>query len=325
MVLDTRVILELIRDNMRVRGLPLPVPEDVLSKWTHGLSIPRDGEYLLFTGGLYQLLPYIEALVGQLEKLEKGVIGGLALKLAKRVAKISELAKFVAKPDKRMEEFSTKVLQSIVVLLEAAGVDFYYRPELDGYSGALLYDLGLDKSFQQHALKLYERLREVGVQKIVTVDPHTTHMLRNVYPRYVGGYSIEVKSYLELLYENLAKLEFQNASGPEVVIHDPCLYARFEDILEPPRRLLEAAGYRVVEPRRSGRLTYCCGGPIEAVAPRLSKRIAENRVEELSSYSTIIVTLCPICYANLSRVAPDNTRVEDISILLAERLVSRAG
>ncbi len=320
MVLEAREIVSMIKDNMEQRGLPLPVSREVIYEWSHGLGLPSSGDYLLYTGGLYQLLPYIESLVNQLEKVEKSSVGGFALKLAKKVMKVVDVSKLVSKPDKEAKKYSERVLKSIARLLSVAGISFYYDPELDGYSGALLYDMGLLKSFRRHAERVYEAFRSRGVRKIVTIDPHTTHMLRSVYPKVLSGYDLEVRSYLELLAENINKLRFKTSSAGPVVIHDPCLYARFENVLEEPRKLLSAAGYEVKEPRRSRRLTYCCGGPVESLAPSLSKKIAMNRVEELMEYADIIATLCPICYANLHRVAPSNVRVVDISILLSERL-----
>ena len=320
MVLEAREIVAMIKENMEKRGLPLPVDRGVVYEWSRGLGVPSSGEYLLYTGGLYQLLPYIEGLVNQLERVEKSSVGGFALRLAKKVMKVVDVSKLVSKPDREAKKYSESVLRSIVRLLSAAGISFYYDPELDGYSGALLYDMGLLKSFRRHARGVYEALRARGVKKVVTIDPHTTHMLRSVYPEVVEGYDLEVYSYLELLAKRVDSLRFRGGGAGAVVIHDPCLYARFENVLDEPRLLLSRAGYEVREPRRSRRLTYCCGGPVESLAPALAKKIAANRVEELREYADTIVTLCPICYANLHRVAPRGVRVVDVSILLAERL-----
>ncbi|BEP17224.1 (Fe-S)-binding protein [Pyrofollis japonicus] len=320
MVLDARDVISMIKSNMEEKGLPLPIDKSVIYEWSKGLDLPKSGDYLLYTGGLYQLLPYIESLVNQLEKVEKSKAGGLALRFAKKVMKIVDVSKLVSKPDKEVKEYADKVLKSITILLKEAGISFYYDPELDGYSGALLYDMGLVKSFKRHAENVYRLLNEKGVKRVITIDPHTTHMLRSVYPKVVPGYNLEVKSYLELLAERTDSLRFRGGSAGPVVIHDPCLYARFENVLEEPRKLLSAAGYEVREPRRSGKLTYCCGGPVESLAPTLSKKIASNRIEELKEYASTVATLCPICFANLHRVAPSNVRVVDISILLVERL-----
>jgi len=42
-------------------------------------------------------------------------------------------------------------------------------------------------------------LRKHGVREVITLDPHTTTMLRTVYPKLVEGYDVRVRSYLEVL------------------------------------------------------------------------------------------------------------------------------
>ncbi len=36
---------------------------------------------------------------------------------------------------------------------------------------------------------------------MITIDPHTTNMLRSVYPKLLPGYDVEIKTYLEVLAE----------------------------------------------------------------------------------------------------------------------------
>ncbi len=323
LVLEARDVAELIKKNMVEYGLPLPVDREKVFGLVRSLGLPSRGEYFFYTGGLYQLAPYIRSMVVQLEKLEKSAVVGIAFKLAKKAMRIVDLTKIAVKPDKNLEKYIYEVLKSISDLLRAAGVSVYYDPEADEYSGALLYDLGLVRSAKSHGEKIMRKLSERGVTKIITIDPHTTHMIRTVYRDLLGETGIEVRTYIEVLAENIDRLNFISAEPISVVIHDPCIYARFEDVIEQPRRLLEAAGYKVLEPKRSRQLTYCCGGPIESLAPDLSKRIAENRVNELSSYAKLVVTLCPICFLNLSAVSKPGVRVEDISILLARRLARK--
>ena len=269
-------------------------------------------------------MPYINSLVKQLEQLEKKPVGGVVLRVAKVVAKVVDLSKLAVKPDPREVEHVNRILESIANLLQRAGVDYAYLYEDDMYSGVILYDMGLEDAFQKHAEKVYRRLRGRGAEKVVTVDPHTTHVLRDVYPRYIDGFSLEVVNYLELLDKSAAedKLVAKTKLGEKMVIHDPCLYARSLDIIEQPRRLLRLAGIELEEPRRSRKLTYCCGGPVEALSPRLAERIATTRLRELGEKSSSIITLCPICYANLSRVAEKET-IEDISLVLAKAFLGR--
>ncbi len=312
MVLNVKEILLLMVEETERRGIPLPIKTDVIGEWAKDIDIPREGDTYLFTGGLYQLMPYINAFVKYLELLESRPSGGFILKFARKMG-LTGLASALAKPDKKQVEYSHKVLKSIIMLLKNAGISFAYNPNADGYSGVLLYDMGLDDVFKKHAERIYEKLKKYGAKRIITIDPHTTFIMEKVYPNYIKGFDIEVINYIKLLASKGIVKKGQNG---RVVIHDPCLYARELGIIDEPRLLLRKAGYEVIEPKRSGRLTYCCGGPIESIAPRLSKRIAVRRALELREKSRRVVTLCPICLANLSRSGVD-LEIDDISIYLA--------
>ena len=65
-------------------------------------------------------------------------------------------------------------------------MDFFYHPEMDFYSGILLYDLGDQEGFAAHARFVARTLKLHGVKKIITVDPHTTYALKELYPKYTG-------------------------------------------------------------------------------------------------------------------------------------------
>ena len=77
-------------------------------------------------------------------------------------------------------------------------MDFFYRPDMDFYSGILLYDLGDQEGFEEHARFVAKTLKLHGVDKIITVDPHTTYALKELYPKYTGV-SFEVQPYFTLL------------------------------------------------------------------------------------------------------------------------------
>ena len=69
---------------------------------------------------------------------------------------------------------------------------------------------------------------------MITVDPHTTNMLRSVFPSVNNEYSLEVKNYLEILAErDFSKVKELNLN---LVIHDSCIYARHEGITKEPRQ-----------------------------------------------------------------------------------------
>ncbi len=314
MTVDPRLIAEVVKELMRRTGLPVPAPKDVITSWSRGLGLKSRGEWYLFTGGLYQITPYIKSLIDYMQALEgkRSRIARFSVKMAASIA--SRIP--ILKPDPGLDQEARETLLSIVRLLNESGVDYAYGA-YDSYTGVILYDLGLEDALRRYAASVYRRLREYEVSKVITVDPHTTHMLKNVYPEIVDGYQLEVKTYIEILDE--AGIEFKGIKG-ETVIHDPCYYARYNNVIQQPRKLLKGAGYTVKEPARSGRMTYCCGGPLEGIAPRLAKRIAKARMEELSAVSSEVTVMCPICMANLRSVAGDGVRVVDLARRLAQAL-----
>jgi Fe-S oxidoreductase len=158
-------------------------------------------------------------------------------------------------------------------------------------------------------------LKKLGVKRLITVDPHTTKMLRQAYPHFVKDFDIEVVNYLEVLAEKHPQAAKQ--MNGEVVVHDSCVYARYEDICEQPRELLRAAGITVREPELSGKATHCCGGPLESLFPAEAHRISGNRVDQLAAEGKNVVTMCPFCWVNLSKAAGDRIVIDDIASALA--------
>ncbi len=209
---------------------------------------------------------------------------------------------------------------NVVHLLRRAGVEFGALYEDDLYSGALAYDLGLDEVVAAHAKKVHAVFKKHGVKTVITIDPHTTHMLRTGYPKVLHGYDVEVKSYLEVLAARGFGGDGHAGGrlGGEVVLHDSCVFARHEGVVDEPRELLAAAGLTLREPEYTGRQTWCCGGPAESLYPAKAAANAATRVEQLRAAGTEAVTMCPMCFVNLSGAADGTVRFKDISEYLRE-------
>jgi hypothetical protein len=307
--------LGILGDNLRKRHSALPLSRRAVTAWTRGLGIPREGETVLFTGQMWQMVPAINSMSHQLAKYETS--GSVRLfRFARSMNRFVNLTPLLARTTGRDRRAYNERLRNIARLLRTAGVPFGYIPEADLYAGALAWDEGLDRGFVDHARYVYATLQEHGVKRVITVDPHTTNMLRSIYPKVVPGYRLEVRSYLEVLAERT--LPLRKSVGESAAIHDSCVYARYEGVVDQPRRLLAGAGVRVVEPEMSGKMTFCCGGPLETLFPGKSAEIATRRIEQLQALDRQVVTACPLCLSNLSRVAPTETTVRDISDYLVE-------
>jgi Fe-S oxidoreductase len=314
MALPTGDVIGILADNLRLRGSVLPISARSATRWTRGLDLPRGGETVLYTGQMYQLIPYIERLVGAERRLGDSPLARLT-GLGRGVNRIVNVSAFLARPSRREREEFDRVPRTVAGLLRDAGVEFGCLYEDDLYSGALAHDLGLDELVAAHARRVHEIFLAHGVCTVITIDPHTTNMLRSVYPTLLDDWKVEVRSYLEVLAERT-----DDAVAPvtrEAVLHDSCVFARYEGVVGEPRALLAGAGVAVVEPESSGRLTWCCGGPVEALYPEKAAAQAQRRVEQLRAAGGECVTMCPLCFVNLSKAANGTLRIRDISEYLA--------
>ncbi len=299
-----RDIADIIRKSLEERGVPLPIDKKACVEWAKGLEIPKGGKTILYTSCMYQLLPYMTSIFGLYER-----VGGGEFPIVRPLA---EAIMRLIRPDSKLVERVNLILRRIVSLLRRANVEFGYLYEDEPYSGALLYELGLIDDFVRHAEKVVRAFKSHGVERIITIDPHTHKVLSLVYPKYVE-FPFEVIN----MFEILRGIEIR-ARGIDVVIHDSCVYSRYFKIRDLYREILVKAGVRVIDdPYVTGLDTaLCCGGPLKPIRPDLAMEIARLRIRQLTMLSNTIVTLCPICLMTLSRASKENTKILDFFELI---------
>ncbi len=281
--MDLSSIAALLRRNEEEKFNPLGIDRRSFSEWAEGLEMAKGGEVIFYTGGLYQIAPHIDFLVSAMKIVPGSLSKGLA-KIGGRFS--SSISRITSK--KKRERFN-KIVRKIFLLVRDKIPDIGYLWDEESYSGALYYDMGMDSLFERHAERVVEVMKRNGVRTVVTIDPHTYHVLRDVFPKYTKA-DFEVKHYMELLDGSIS-LEGH-------VVHDPCYLVRWSGLLDVFRRVVSG----VEEPEESGLTANCCGGPLESIFPEMAESLAEKRVEELAAVSKRIVTACPICLVNLGRV-----------------------
>ncbi len=293
------IIVKSLHENM----MPFPASKSACYEWTRDMKIKKDSDTILYTSCLYQLAPYIDVFTKYMEKL--GVSKGRFSSLIPIFSRFSSLLQ----PRKELAEKSNKILRNIAMELSKV-IDFGYLYEDEPYSGALLYELGFEDEFKEYARKVIEVFRSRNIKRLITIDPHTHYILKIVYPK-IMNFNIEVVNYLELIKPN-KKVDLK------ATLHDSCLYARFLDMYDVPRKVLDNIGVMRIEHNiiTAKDVGGCCGGPIESLSPSVSRRIAEKRINDLSKLSNNIIVVCPICLANLNRVTNNNVNIIDIAELL---------
>jgi len=187
-------------------------------------------------------------------------------------------------------------------LLYDSGISHGYMGGSEPYSGVIFMEMGLTEYFSGVATRAYKEFKAAGVKRLITLDPHSTVALREWYPEYVNGFDIEVTHYLEVSKPSNAMSKNKD-HGPlgNVGVHDPCLLSRRLDLDDKLRDMLTGSGLLYTEPTRCRKGTFCCGGPIEGIAPVVAGEIANKRKEQLKKVCERAVASCPVCLANLNR------------------------
>jgi Fe-S oxidoreductase len=285
---SVRDIISIIKENERRYLNPLGLEKGTIVRWATGMDLVKS-ETVFYTGGLYQMVPYIEKFAGIMEKISG--ISSATMGIARLLSRAKSLASLV--PVGNTERYN-KIIRNIFTAIRRRMNGLGYLWEDDIYSGALYYDLGLDRTFESHIKVVSDAMRRNNVKKVITIDPHTNFVLRELMPKYTD-LDVEVLHYTEVLSDLSIRAE-------GYMLHEPCYLARWYNLSDRLSSILNG----VKKPKTSGIYTNCCGGPIESLFPRIAKRIAGNRIRELKKISENVLVACPICLANLSRAGGAN-------------------
>jgi Fe-S oxidoreductase len=321
-------VLTALKNNIQRTGDPLGMKGVYWTEWAKGLPLPKEGDTVLLTARMYQMLPYISQVTNIVSSakplLSRSGLGGI-VNVGNRLMG-DKVIRLGALGSGKVRTKGTNALRGIASALSAVGAMPAYLYEHEPYSGVLLYDLGLDEYIEEHVKRVYRLLKERNVENVVGVDPHTTFMLREVYPRYIEDYTIKVKHYLEILLENVEALKEASKKSleGEYVIHDSCYLTRELGVIEQLRTICESVGITLIEPENARLDTACCGGPIEYAFRDLTEKVSRMRIQELFSLSKDVVVVCPICLLNLQKYEKElGINVWDMGELLLGALQPR--
>lgn len=316
-----------LKHNVQRTGDPLGFGSDYWSSWASGLNLPHEGNTLLFTSRMYQMLPYVLSathMVSSLKPFLRFKRLEWALSIGNRVMG-EPILRWKARQYSELKQRVEKSLLGIMRALKQVGCHPAFLYESEPYSGALLHDLGMEDPLKAHINTVYKILLMNGTKEILTVDPHTTHILKDIYPQHIGNFELKVSHYLERLTHNSNKLSVFSSRLPlsELVIHDSCIMTRNLAIIEQARTILRQFGIKVVEADNNRLNTACCGGPVEYAFGDLSEQISKIRIEELASFSKNILVTCPICLINFMKHEERlGIRVWDIGEILFSALTN---
>jgi len=235
-----------------------------------------------------------------------------------------------------------KIGKAFVQILQAAGVNFAVLGEMELCCGDSLRRLGNEASFQALIMMFQQTVTECEMdatfkgKKVLTTCPHGFNTLKHEYPDF--GFEWDVIHHTEFIFKLIkeGKIKLQSGNGQTAVLHDSCFLARYNDIIDEPREILKAAGLKLIEPERSGDLTFCCGAGggrawlEEHYEPEKGiDRINFNRTDELiKTNADNIVAACPLCMMMFDEATKqdkyeqvmEGKKLLDIAEVVAEKL-----
>jgi Fe-S oxidoreductase len=320
--------LLLLRNNILTKGNIFGV--SAKARWATGLGLPSRAEAHFFAGCGYQFMDGAEATLSAVRTLDKRGLAwertlGMTSFLNKLGINVGELYGKLIHHSRSVDN----PLRSAVEVLQGMDIALAYLAEEEPCCAAPLYYSGFQEEFGARAVETQRQLRERGVLRLIGMVPSCTYALRDLFPRFLEGWEVEVRHFLEIVWERIKQgMRFSLPGEVTVTYHDPCVLSRYLGLTEEPREILrsiEGVEFAEVE-RTSEEWSTCCGGGggFEVIFPEVSHILAVNRVKELlETEASIIVTSCPGCLIQL-REGVKALKTKGVEVMDMAQLLRRA-
>ena len=224
-----------------------------------------------------------------------------------------------------------EIARSMVSLFNKLGVTFTNLAAEEWCCGDHMLRLGEKGLFEELAQHNVEMFKKLDVKKIVTLSPHCYNTFTRDKPYADAG--LNVQHFTQFVAEAIetGKLKLpKTLSKKRVAYHDPCFLSKRNEVLEPPRKVLRSLkGLDIIEMRRTGQSSFCCGGGAGRVwteeAPAENRPSVDRVKEALSLNADVIATACPFCVTTLEDAVKvldveNKVAVKDILELLKEAI-----
>ncbi len=219
------------------------------------------------------------------------------------------------------------VARSFVELCRAAGIKPGILGKEERCCGEPMRKMGNEYLYQTLAGENIAAINRYPVKRIVTSCPHCYNTLAKDYRDL--GLIAEVVPHTLFLAELLASGRLRLAAADfTCTYHDSCYLGRHNDIYEPPRQLIRAAGGTLVEMAKNRADAFCCGagGGRILAEEKSGTRISHQRLEMAAATGAgELLSNCPFCLTMFvdgvkGADLEGHLRPRDIAEVLAERL-----
>ncbi len=206
----------------------------------------------------------------------------------------------------------TGVTEKIARILNDLEFSYAVLGGEEGCCGNDVKRVGEDGLFELLMEENFKIFKRYGVKRIITHSPHCYNTFKN-------DYNLEVKLFLEVLYELMDEIKLKHEFNKVVTYHDSCFLGRYNGIYELPREILKSVpGLKLVEMKSNRKLSICCGGGCGNIAVGYQGRVQPSimRIKEaLDVNADVLAVACPFCKIMLeeaSKSVNGDIRVLDI-------------
>ncbi len=322
-------IVRFAADNTTRVGDVLGLGVEQRIRWAEDLlpKGPVNGT-IFYAGEMYPVMGYAEGAFRILKRLEGFMDINSLAKAGPIMRKLGIYTVGAKALWGGLNERYEKGLRDAVYVLKELGIEIGYLFDEEPPSGVALHTYGLLREFREHAVWVHRRFKELGVKRVITLDPIVTTAFRLYYPEFVDGWDVEALHFVEVVAKEMARRGVRLRLGRRVRVtyHDPCYLARTLGVVDEVRFILSRIeGVEYVEPPRHGVNTGCSGdGGLELTQPPLARKVSYERIEELKDTGAErVFTSCPACIMMLRTGFNSlgmNVSVEDLASLVAEAM-----
>ena len=211
-----------------------------------------------------------------------------------------------------------KDIAAALALFERVGLDNVKLVDApQACAGYPLLAAGHRDLFRWHAGRVASSLR--GFRKVAINCSACLYAMRAQYPAEGVNLRTEITSLADVLAPVANNLACP-VTKRSVYYHDPCYHARYNGVVEQPRRALA----QLVEVREFGWSktdTECCGGGglLPKTMPLVADQMSKRRLAEVQQTGGgMVVTSCATCAFMLQRNAPPSVEVANLATAMAE-------
>jgi Fe-S oxidoreductase len=208
-------------------------------------------------------------------------------------------------------------IAAALALFDRTGVEHVKIVEApQACAGYPLLAAGHKDLFRWHAGRVATAMR--GFKKVAINCSACLYAVRQQYAAEGVQVRAEVVALADVLAPAAANLACQ-LQRKSVYYHDPCYHARYNDVIETPRKAL-AQLVEVRELSWNKQDTECCGGGglLPKTMPLVADQMSKRRLAEVHAQGGgMVVTSCATCAFMLKRNAPASVEVANLATAMA--------